>query len=392
MKRKKISRLLCLATLVIVAILTACPAADSISADSGKNSKKDSVSGPKFQSLDIDVVKKKIIVSFNTKISGKPDASRITVKRGSTPLSAAEYTPTIENGKLIIKLHAVPTSGAQYTVELQGGAVKDANGKANTSSKDKTLTVSLIQAITTGSLTFKANSGKVLTLSFNTNIEIVDKSKIKVEVRTGGTEKFTAVPVTSAVNTTTGNLLELTLAIPAIDDNVYRVKVGAGALRATESKLLNAEDLSSSEITYSTSPILNTPPYILDNKLVATFNLTIALKDWTKVKVYKDPDGDNQEINLNQGDIAVNSDNLLEITLPAVQATEIYRLRLETGAVNEEGKGANENPGHRICRHQHRGSTGPGMQIMIPTCQGRRLLSPSMPQFASWNPTKSNTS
>ena len=344
MKRKKTSRLLCLATLAIVSILTACPAAESGGAGSGGGSKGDSVTGPKFQSLDIDVAQKKIIVSFNTKISGKPDASRITVKRGPTPLLAAEYTPTIENGKLIIKLNTVPTSGAQYTVELQAGAVKDANGKANianTASKDKTLTVSFIQAVTPGALTFKANSNTVLTLSFNTNIEIVDRAKIRMEVKPDGNEKFSNAPVSSIkVNTRT---LELTLAKPAVDDNVYRVKVGVGALRATVSKLANAGELTSSETTYSTSPILNPAPYILDNKLVAPFNLSIELRDWEKVKVYKNPAGSNEEINLKQDDIAVNSDNLLEITLPAVQTTEVYRLRLEPGAVNEEDKTANEN-------------------------------------------------
>ena len=130
-------------------------------------------------------------------------------------------------------------------------------------------------------------------------------------------------------------------------------------------------------------------PYILDNKLVVTFNLPIALKDWTKVKVYKDPDGDNdgEAVTLVQGNVTINrtSRNLLEITLPAVQATEVYRLRLDAGAVSEEGEAANENkpiePKDRDITIE--AAPALGCKIMIPTCTGRRLLSPSMPQFAS---------
>ena len=78
---------------------------------------------------------------------------------------------------------------------------------------------------------------------------------------------------------------------------------------------------------------------------MAPFNLSIAIKEWKKVKVYKNPDGENEEVILKQRDIAVNSvsKNLLEITLPAVKANEVYRLRLEAGAVSEEGKDANVN-------------------------------------------------
>ena len=252
----------------------------------------------------------------------------------------------MKQGKLVITLTVAPKESEQYTVELQGGAVKNAKGKdstANTSSDKKTLTVGSIPAITEGSLAFQANSNTVLTLAFNTNIEIVDKAKIKVEVQAGGTGGFTAARATSMVDTTTTTLLNLTLGTAAIHGNVYRVTVGAGALKATESNLVNAGALSSSQTTYSTSPILNPAPYILDNKLVAPFNLSIAINDWRKVKVYKDPAGGNEEINLNQGDIAVNSKNLLEITLPAVAEDEVYRLRLDAGAVSEEGQTANAN-------------------------------------------------
>ena len=345
MRSIRISRLLFRASFAIMAILSACPAADS-----GGDSK----SGPVFEKLGIDDKdKKKIIAFFSKDISGTPDANKITVKKGSTTLKpATDYTLAIEKGRLVITLKAEPSSGVQYTVELQAGAVKDANGKANianTASKDKTLTVVgiIVPSIEGGSLSFKANSKEVLTLSFNTDIEIVDENKINVEVKADGAEEFTAARATSAVNTANGKLLELTLATPAADDDVYRVRVGVGALRATESKLANKKELTSSEFTYSTSPILDTAnrPYILHNKLVATFNFSIYLKDWTKVKVYKNPDGDNQEINLSQGNIAVNNANrrLLEITLPAVKADEVYRLRLKPGAVNEEGKGANVN-------------------------------------------------
>ena len=343
MKRLNMKKPVVLATFVIVAILTACPAADS-----GGGSKGDSVTGPSFQNLSIDVAEKKIIVFFNTDISGTPDASKISLKKGSATLTpTTDYTLAIEQGRLVITLKVAPKENDKYTVELQGGAVKNAKGKdstANTSSDKKTLTVGIIPAIS-GSLAFQANSDTVLTLAFNTNIEIVDKAKIKVEVQEGGMGEFTAARATSMVDATTTTQLNLTLANAATQGNVYRVTVEAGALSATESNLVNAEALSSSQTTYSTSPILNPAPYILDNKLVAPFNLSIELRDWEKVKVYKDPAGGNEEINLNQADIAVNSTskNLLEITLPALTAGEVYRLRLDAGAVSEEGKAANEN-------------------------------------------------
>ena len=107
------------------------------------------------------------------------------------------------------------------------------------------------------------------------------------------------------------------------------------------------ELLSSSQTTYSTSPILRTDPYILDNKLVAPFNLSIEIRDPTKVKVYKTPTSgsDGDVVPLVSGNVIVNSTskNLLEITLPAVTAGEVYRLRLDAGAVSEEGQTANAN-------------------------------------------------
>ena len=346
MKSIKIARLL--AAFVIVALLTACPSADSGGADNGGGSKGDSVPGPSFKNLGINTADKKIIVFFNTDIQGTPDPAKITVKKGSATLKlTTNYTLAIEQGRLIIKLTVAPQENEQYTVELQGGAVKGANGKAstaNTSSNNKTLTVGIIPDIAEP-LAFKANSNTVLILTFNTNIEIVAPAKIRVEVQTGGTGKFAVTKASSVVDTTTRTQLNLTLGTAATQGNVYRVTVGAGALIAIESNLANIKDLSSNEFTYSTIPILNPAPYILDNKLVAPFNLSIAIKKWEKVKVYKDPAGNNEEISLKQADMAVNADNkrLLEITLPAVTAGEVYRLRLAAGAVNEEGKAANGN-------------------------------------------------
>ena len=345
MKKLTNNRYIVLAAFVIVAILTACPAAEKAGADNGGGS--DPVSGPSFQNLGIDVAKKKIIVFFNTEISGTPDASKISLKKGSTTLTpTTDYTLAIEKGRLVITLKVAPKESEQYTVELQGGAVKNAKGKdstANTSSNNKTLTIGIIPAIAEP-LAFQANSDTVLTLAFNTNIEIVDKAKIKVEVQADDAEEFTAAGATSVVDTTITTLLNLTLGTAATHGNVYRVTVGAGAIRATESNLVNAGALSSSKTTYSTRPILRTAPYILDNKLVAPFNLSIELRDPTKVKVYKNPaPGSDGDAVIFSG-IAVNSKNLLEITLPkAVVADEVYRLRLDAGAISEEGQTANAN-------------------------------------------------
>ena len=333
----KIIRFIFPAALAIVAILAACPAADSGG---------DLVPGPRFEGLGINVTQKKIFVFFDVDIPGKPDTSKISVKKDSATLKLnTDYTLATEKRRLVITLLGdPPATGDKYTVELQAGAVRGANGKANTSSKNKTLTVGIIPAITEDPLAFKANSNTVLTLAFNTNIEIVDKAKIKVEVQADGAREFIAARATSVVDTTTANQLNLTLGNAATNGNVYRVTVGAGALRSKKSNLVNITELTS-RTTYSASPILRTAPYILDNKLVAPFNLSIELNNWEKVKVYKDPAGENQEINLKEADIAVNSisKNLLEITLPAVTAGEVYRLRLAAGAVNKEGETANGN-------------------------------------------------
>ena len=146
MKRLNMKKPVVLATFVIVAILTACPAADkggagSGNADNGGGSKGDPVSGPSFQNLSIDVAEKKIIVFFNTDISGTPDASKISLKKGSATLTlTTDYTLAIEQGRLVITLKVAPKENDKYTVELQGGAVKNASGKdstANTSSDKK---------------------------------------------------------------------------------------------------------------------------------------------------------------------------------------------------------------------------------------------------------------
>ena len=209
-------------------------------------------------------------------------------------------------------------------------------------------TAGIKPTITKDSLAFKAKSNTVLTLSFNTNVEIIDDSKIGVEVKAEGTKTFSKAPVaTSKINTATRNLLELTLSTAATSNNVYKVRVGSGAIRATASKLTNIEELNSNEFTYSTSPILNTDPYIPKNRIFATFNLPIVLKDWTKVKVYKNPseNNDGEKVPLSDKDVAVNSINrkILEITLQAVAEGEVYRLKLGAGAVNEEGRESNEN-------------------------------------------------
>ena len=274
MKNSKINRLLSLAALAIAAILTAC---SSPSADSKK-------SGPEFRKLGIDIANKKIIVSFNTNITGRHYNSKITVKKDNTALElTTDYTPKVEKGNLVITLKTPPKTSNKYTVELRAGAVQDANGKDNTPAIE-TFTVGILPAIKQDSLTFRTKSSTVLNLFFNTDIEIVDPAKIRVEVRIADKEKFTAARATSKVNTKTGNLLELTLPIAATNNNVYKVKVEAGALKSTDSGLVHTKELTSNEFTYSTNLILNTTnrPFIMNNKIVVNFNLPVALKDWEK--------------------------------------------------------------------------------------------------------------
>ena len=50
-------------------------------------------------------------------------------------------------------------------------------------------TVRITPAIKQDSLAFKAKSDTVLTLAFNTDIEIVDKTKIRVEFKPDGNEE-----------------------------------------------------------------------------------------------------------------------------------------------------------------------------------------------------------
>ena len=107
MKKLTNNRYIVLAAFVIVAILTACPATDSGNADNGGGS--DPVSGPSFQNLGIDVAEKKIIVFFNTDISGTPDASKISLKKGTTTLTpTTDYTLAIETGEARHHTHGSP--------------------------------------------------------------------------------------------------------------------------------------------------------------------------------------------------------------------------------------------------------------------------------------------
>ena len=101
--------------------------------------------------------------------------------------------------------------------------------------------------------------------------------------------------------------------------------MGAEALKTVVNDSVNTTELLSGEATYLTSPILDTtiPPYILDNKLFASFNSSIVLKEWEKVKVYKNPPpgNDGDAVPLKQDDISLDSKKILIITLPEAVTT-----------------------------------------------------------------------
>ena len=117
MKSIKISRLLFL--LAIMAILTACPCR--------RQHRRLKNQGPVFKKLSIDDKdRKRIIAYFSTDISGISDANRITVKKGLVTLKpTTDYTPTVEDGKLIITLKVATSTGDKYTVKLKAGAVPE---------------------------------------------------------------------------------------------------------------------------------------------------------------------------------------------------------------------------------------------------------------------------
>ena len=286
----------------------------------------------------------KIIVPFDEPISIL-DPEKIKYQLDDSSPAKSDITPKVVNkNQLEITPEDTPEAGQTYRIQLEAGAITGRNSVPSVAIKpdDKDIIVWDIAAMKP-----VFTSDTEFSITFPANMEIVDTRKIKVEVKGADESEFKAATANSAVNKSTRNLLELTLSTSAAHNNVYRVKVGAEALRVTAKNMNNNTELTSGEATYFTSPILDNAshPYILNNKLVATFNLPIALRDWKKVKVYKNTAGDidREEISLAESDIAVKNKNRLEIILPGVTAAEVYRLELGAGAVNEEDNADNEN-------------------------------------------------
>ena len=227
-----------------------------------------------------------------------------------------------------------------YRLKLEDGAVneegKTANGNKAIAPADRDITIGKAPGLDANKRPYL--SGQKIIVPFDAPINILDTKKIKYQLN-GET-------ITPAALTVMNNNLVITLQEAPAANQVYRIQLDTGAITGRNTVPAVAIQPDNKDI-YSTPPILDraSRPYILNNKLVATFNLNIAIKEWEKVKVYKNPAESNEEVALSDASVDVNSThkNLLEITLPPVAENEVYRLKLEAGAVNEENRPHNTN-------------------------------------------------
>ena len=141
--------------------------------------------------------------------------------------------------------------------------------------------------------------------------------------------------------------LKITLKTAASDGNKYRIVVGFGGVKSGD--MFNNQILNSDEVLYSTLPIPNSgrPPYILNNRLIVTFNMNITLKDCNKIKLFLTIKKLFPELPVRLGsrDCSIKNNNKtqLEVKLPYANSGNIYRLQLEAGAINEYEKPDNKN-------------------------------------------------
>ena len=288
-----------------------------------------------------------ITIIFNKTLSSSLQADKITVKLNRITLKpGTDYVTGIKSNTLIIKLETPPAREQKYTVDLKTGVVKSKDGQNSKAAKAE-LTTDIEPALI-GSPSFSQNSDTELTINFDKKVKIIDQAKIKLLGKTPDEQEFTEVPISQlSLSKYPPEELKITLKTAASDGNKYRIVVGFGGVKSGD--MFNNQILNSEEVMYSTLPIPNSgrPPYILDNKLIVTFNMNITLKDCNKIKLFhiRRKLYPERTVELRASDCSIKRNNKtqLEIKLPYTDSRAIYRLQLKSGAISEYEKPDNEN-------------------------------------------------
>ncbi len=310
------------------------------------------------------IVGKEIRVFF-TKAIAFLDKSKVKVLKqavGGSTFSELNASALPEANKVLnssdkkqLELTLVGTvqTGETYRIKLEAGAVLSENeGNAEISPTDKDI------VITGGPVLDSSKDpyivGKEITVMFDRNVEILDKSKIQVLKQASGGSSFIALNTTAlpeankVLNGSNKKLLELTLVGTVQTGDKYRIKLEAGAVRDTdEGNTELAPENKDIEITGG--PVLdnNQAPYIVGKEITVTFDKAIAFLDKSKIKVLKQAVGGSTFSELNttalpEANKVLNGSNkkLLELTLVGtVRTGETYRIKLEAGAILSENEG-----------------------------------------------------
>ena len=258
MQNRKIARLLFLASLAIVAILTGCPPPESIQP-----------SGLRFTGLGVDKTdKKKIYLYFDKALSNKVSytPSFMAITKGSRKSELIDDGESggggdyriisTFNGRVTVRLiRENLVEGTLYGVKLQDWFISEQGGRdsaastkyffygGNSPEKDEI-----------SPLAFKGSSNTKMRLSFKDDVVIGDSSRIKVKVK----------PVDGTYRDASGTFradpphrgIIFTLSTPARDGEEYKATVKPGAVFAGKNpvQLTNTEDLDFGTVTYSDSP------------------------------------------------------------------------------------------------------------------------------------------
>ncbi len=273
--------------------------------------------------------------------------SRFSALNASTLPAANKVLNGSNKKQLALTIVGTVQTGETYRIKLEAGAVKDSDeGNTEIAPDNKDIAI-------TGGPVLDSNKApyivsKVITVSFDRNVEILDKSKIQVLKKASGGSTFSALNTSTlpeankVLNRSNKKQLELTLVGAVQTGETYRIKLEAGAVKDSDEG--NAELApDNKDIVITGNPVLNNsiPPYIVGTVIRVTFDRVVSIEAKSKIKIKKKARGaaDFTELTVSGSNKALDTDKkILKITVPSTTTGDTYRLELEAGAVSANGR------------------------------------------------------
>ncbi len=273
--------------------------------------------------------------------------SRFSALNASTLPAANKVLNGSNKKQLALTIVGTVQTGETYRIKLEAGAVKDSDeGNTEIAPDNKDIAI-------TGGPVLDSNKApyivsKVITVSFDRNVEILDTSKIQVLKKASGGSDFSALNTSAlpeankVLNRSNKKQLELTLVGAVQTGETYRIKLEAGAVKDSDEG--NAELApDNKDIVITGNPVLNNsiPPYIVGTVIRVTFDRVVSIEAKSKIKIKKKARGaaDFTELTVSGSNKALDTDKkILKITVPSTTTGDTYRLELEAGAVSANGR------------------------------------------------------